>query len=83
MYEPHCLRDMCDANGYRSQSLAPLVDRPQFPWKSLIVGFFLAQYLFESFLSLRQYRVLQRKKPPKTLQAEVSQEVFDKSQVGF
>lgn len=37
--------------------------------------------MFESFLSARQYRVLQEKKPPKALEGEVSQEVFDKSQV--
>jgi STE24 endopeptidase len=63
------------------QRLARFLDRPLFPWKSLIVTFSLGQYAFESFLSLRQYRVLQQKKPPKALQDEVSQEVFDKSQV--
>ncbi len=52
-----------------------------FPWKRLIVGFSLGQYLFEGFLSLRQYQVLKQKKPPKVLEGEVSQEVFDKSQV--
>jgi STE24 endopeptidase len=30
---------------------------------------------------LRQYQVLQKKKPPKTLEDEISQDVFDKSQV--
>ena len=38
--------------------------------------------MFESFLSARQYRILLEKKPPKALEGEVSQEVFDKSQVG-
>jgi predicted transcriptional regulator len=52
-----------------------------FPWKKLIVGFSLAQYAFEGFLSLRQYQVLKQTKPPKVLKNEVSQEVFDKSQV--
>ncbi len=37
--------------------------------------------MFEGLLSLRQYSVLQRKKPPKTLEDEISQEVYDKSQV--
>ena len=32
-------------------------------------------------MSLRQYKVLQQKKPPKSLEDEVSPEVFDKSQV--
>ncbi|KAI9841207.1 MAG: hypothetical protein M1837_000934 [Sclerophora amabilis] len=62
------------------QRLARMLDRPQFPWKSLIVGFSIGQYVFESYLSLRQYKVLQQKKPPKTLEGEVSQDVFDKSQ---
>ena len=63
------------------QRLARFLDRPLFPWKKLIVGFSLAQYLFEGFLSLRQYQVLKQTRPPKVLQSEVSQEVFDKSQV--
>jgi STE24 endopeptidase len=52
-----------------------------FPWKKVIVGFSLAQYIFEGFLSLRQYQVLKQTRPPKALAGEVSQEVFDKSQV--
>ncbi|KFZ02509.1 hypothetical protein V501_09542 [Pseudogymnoascus sp. VKM F-4519 (FW-2642)] len=60
--------------------LAHFLDRPLFPWKKLIVGFSLAQYLFESYLSLRQYQVLKNTRPPKVLANEVSQEVFDKSQ---
>ncbi|KAI9724532.1 MAG: hypothetical protein M1812_000600 [Candelaria pacifica] len=62
------------------QRLARFLDRPMFPWKKLIVGFSLGQYLFEGFLSLRQYQILKQKKPPKALEGEVSQEVFDKSQ---
>ncbi|SPN98980.1 probable zinc metallo-protease [Cephalotrichum gorgonifer] len=62
------------------QRLARALDRPLFPWKKLIIGFSVGQYLFETFLSLRQYRVLQRTKVPKVLEAEVSQEVYDKSQ---
>jgi len=62
------------------QQLARALDRPLFPWKKLIVGFSVGQYLFESFLSWRQYQVLNRTKPPKVLEAEVDQETFDKSQ---
>lgn len=46
----------------------------------MVIGFSIGQYVFESFLSFRQYQVLQRTKPPKALQDEVTQEVFDKSQ---
>ncbi|CAK7567555.1 MAG: zinc metalloprotease [Sporothrix epigloea] len=62
------------------QHLARFLDRPAFPWKRLILGFSLAQYFFEGYLSLRQYSVLQHRKAPSVLQHEVSQEVFDKSQ---
>lgn len=44
------------------------------------MGFSLGQYILEGLLSLRQYKILQRTKPPKVLEGEVSQEVFDKSQ---
>lgn len=62
------------------QRLARFLDRPAFPWKRLIMGFSLAQYFLEGFLSLRQYQVLKVTKAPKVLKHEVSQEVFDKSQ---
>jgi len=62
------------------QRLARILDRPLFPWKRLIIGFSVAQFLFEGFLGLRQYRVLQKTKPPKVLELEVTQDVFDKSQ---
>ncbi|MCJ1292003.1 hypothetical protein MMC34_003553 [Xylographa carneopallida] len=62
------------------QRLARFLDRPLFPWKRLIVGFSVAQYFFEGFLSIRQYQILKERKPPRVLESEVSQEVFDKSQ---
>jgi STE24 endopeptidase len=62
------------------QRLAQFLDRPLFPWKKLIIGFSIGQYVFEGFLSLRQYQVLRQTRPPKVLENEVSQEVFDKSQ---
>ncbi|KAK4223536.1 peptidase family M48-domain-containing protein [Podospora fimiseda] len=62
------------------QRLARFLDRPLFPWKKLIIGFSVSQFVFEAILGIRQYRVLQRTKPPAVLQHEVSQEVFDKSQ---
>ena len=77
LHLPH--RNLQVANN--TQRLARALDRPLFPWKKLIVGFSIAQYVFEGFLSLRQYQVLKQTRPPKVLQNEVSQEVFDKSQV--
>ncbi|EPS36425.1 hypothetical protein H072_10056 [Dactylellina haptotyla CBS 200.50] len=60
--------------------LASLVDRPFFPWKNLILGFSVAQYLFETYLSARQYKVLRGTRIPKQLEGSVEQDVFDKSQ---
>ncbi|CAI4210297.1 unnamed protein product [Parascedosporium putredinis] len=60
--------------------LARALDRPLFPWKKLIMGFAVGEYLLDTFLTLRQYRVLQKPKVPKVLEHEVTQEVFDKSQ---
>ncbi|KAK4162785.1 peptidase family M48-domain-containing protein [Cladorrhinum sp. PSN259] len=62
------------------QRLTRFLDRPLFPWKKLIIGFSVSQFVFEAILGIRQYRVLQKTKPPTVLQHEVSQEVFDKSQ---
>jgi hypothetical protein len=66
---------------WAQQRLAKVLDRPLFPWKKMIIGFSLAQYLFEGFLGFRQYQLLKKTKPPKVLEHEVSQEVYDKSQV--
>lgn len=44
------------------------------------MGFSVGQYLFETFLTFRQYGVLQKTNPPAVLSKEVSQDVFDKSQ---
>lgn len=62
------------------QRIARFIDRPLFPWKRVIIGFSVGQYLFEEFLSYRQYQVLKKTKPPKVLEAEISQETYDKSQ---
>ncbi|KFA62896.1 hypothetical protein S40285_02256 [Stachybotrys chlorohalonatus IBT 40285] len=62
------------------QRLSQALDRPLFPWKKLILGFSAGQYLLETFLTFRQYRVLQKTSPPATLANEVDRETFDKSQ---
>ncbi|KAJ5438766.1 CAAX prenyl protease 1 [Penicillium daleae] len=62
------------------EQLARLLDRPLFPWKNVLVGFSLGQFVLEGLLSLRQYKVLQKTKTPKVLEGEVTQKVFDQSQ---
>jgi len=63
------------------QQLARLLDRPLFPWKNVLVGFSVGQFVLEGLLTLRQYKVLQRTKAPKVLEGEVTQKVYDQSQV--
>ncbi|PWY86144.1 CaaX prenyl protease Ste24 [Aspergillus heteromorphus CBS 117.55] len=65
---------------YILEQLARLLDRPFIPWKNVLVGFSLGQFILEGLLSLRQYKVLQQTKPPKVLEGEVSQKVYDQSQ---
>lgn len=62
------------------QRLASWLDRPLFPWKKLVLGFSAGQYLLQSYLQYRQYKVLCRTERPKALHAEVDQATFDKSQ---
>lgn len=56
------------------------LDNPTFNWKSIIVGFTVGQFAFEKYLDYRQLQVLKRATPPASLQKEVSQETFAKSQ---
>lgn len=44
------------------------------------MSFSVGHYLFESFLTMRQFRVLQRPAPPAVLAKEVTDEKFQKSQ---
>ncbi|KAK3718304.1 zinc metalloprotease [Vermiconidia calcicola] len=60
--------------------LADALDRPSIPWKSLILTFAIGEFCLESFLSWRQYRVLQRTTVPPQLKNEIDQATFDKSQ---
>ena len=59
---------------------ASTLDNPSIPWKSLIITFALGEYALESYLSYRQYQVLQRKQIPAQLKHEIDQSTFDKSQ---
>lgn len=63
------------------QLIASKLDSPFIPWKRLVVGFSLGQFFFENWLLYRQYGVYQRTIRPKTLEKEVDQTTFDKSQV--
>ena len=56
------------------------LDNPSIPWKSLIITFAVGEYALETYLSYRQYKVLQGKTVPKQLKNEIDQATFDKSQ---
>ena len=60
--------------------LAIRLDSPNVPWKSLILAFAIGEFTLESYLSYRQYRVLQSTKVPAQLKHEVDQATHDKSQ---
>ncbi|KAK5132470.1 hypothetical protein LTR08_009081 [Meristemomyces frigidus] len=60
--------------------LASTLDTPAVPWKPLILTFALGNYALESYLALRQYRVLQRTTVPPQLKHEIDQKTYDKSQ---
>lgn len=62
------------------RSLSSWLDRPGFPWKSLIVTFSLGDYVLENYLAYRQYQVLKRTRIPSQLASEIDQKTFDKSQ---
>lgn len=46
----------------------------------MILAFTVGQFAFENYLQYRQYQILKRTTPPASLKAEVTQEVFDKTQ---
>ncbi|KTB17557.1 CAAX prenyl protease 1 [Nakaseomyces glabratus] len=59
---------------------ASLVDSPSIPWKSIITGFCISQFAFETYLTYRQYKVLQKNQLPPVLVNEIDKETFEKSQ---
>ncbi|KAI5849993.1 peptidase family M48-domain-containing protein [Tricharina praecox] len=61
-------------------NLAQFLDRPGFPWKTLIIGFGISQYLLETWLSVRQHHKLCEDKVPKALDGVVSKQDYDKAQ---
>lgn len=55
-------------------------DNSNIDWKTVILGFTVGQFLFETYLDYRQYQVFQKRSPPASIKKEVDQETFDKSQ---
>lgn len=60
--------------------LTTAIDRPDIPWKTLILTFGIGEFALETYLLYRQYRVLCRTRIPKQLEKEIDQPTFDKSQ---
>jgi STE24 endopeptidase len=61
--------------------LAALLDNTAGPWKTIVLGFSTFQYLFESVLTLRQYKVLHKEFLPKALQPHIDAKTFKQSQL--
>ena len=62
------------------QSLQSLLDQPGIPWKTIVLGFSIGQFAFETYLTYRQYKVLCEKKLPVALENEIDKETFEKSE---
>lgn len=62
------------------QSFAAAVDQPTINWKNIILGFTTFQFLFETYLTYRQYKVLQKDQLPETLKTEIDEKTFKQSQ---
>ncbi|BAO41720.1 CAAX prenyl protease 1 [Kluyveromyces marxianus DMKU3-1042] len=55
-------------------------DKPSIPWKTIITGFTVAQFAFETYLTYRQYVALSKKTLPPVLEGEIDDETFQKSE---
>ncbi|AOW06973.1 peptidase family M48-domain-containing protein [Yarrowia lipolytica] len=55
------------------------LDSPNVPWRQIIVGTAIGDYLLESYLNYRQYQVYKRTEVPASLQGIVSQEKLTES----
>lgn len=62
------------------QSFAAAIDQPSINWKNIILGFTTFQFLFETYLTYRQYKVLQKDQLPPTLKNEIDEKTFKQSQ---
>ncbi|KAJ3496656.1 hypothetical protein NLG97_g2496 [Lecanicillium saksenae] len=63
-----------------SKDLVGYLASPTLPWKPLIVGLSLGKFMFESYITLRQCRVLCKPRPPTVLEKEINPETFAKTQ---
>jgi len=62
------------------QQFAAAIDQPSINWKGIILGFTSFQFLFETYLTYRQYKVLYKDSLPPTLKDEIDDKTFKESQ---
>ncbi|CAH00641.1 zinc metalloprotease [Kluyveromyces lactis] len=60
--------------------LQDILDSSSIPWKTIITGFTVAQFGFETYLTYRQYLALSNKNLPPVLVGEIDDETFQKSE---
>ncbi|KAH3672414.1 hypothetical protein WICMUC_004250 [Wickerhamomyces mucosus] len=62
------------------QQFSALVDQPHLNWKNIILGFTTVQFVFDSYLTYRQYLELKNViKPHKSIEDKVDNKTFEKS----
>jgi STE24 endopeptidase len=71
---------MLSAGLHLLERLERYLDDSSIPWKTLVIGFTVAQFGLEQFLALRQYKKLQQTQVPRLLDGIVDKETFTKSQ---
>lgn len=57
-----------------------ILDKSSIPWKTIISGFTVAQFAFETYLTYRQYVALSKNTLPPVLESEIDQETFQKAE---
>ncbi|ODQ80435.1 hypothetical protein BABINDRAFT_171322 [Babjeviella inositovora NRRL Y-12698] len=55
------------------------VNSPELNWRQIILSLSTANFIFKSYMNLCQFGVLRRAKPPKALEADATQDTYDKS----
>jgi len=59
--------------------LESVVDNESIPWKKLVLQLLVAVYVFETYVSIRQYQLYSRPAPPAELASHVDHETYKNS----
>lgn len=62
------------------QFIKDTLETNDLPWKKIVIGITVSQFIFETYLSYRQYKVVSKKRLPKVLENEIDIDTFNKSE---